>query len=141
MHFLGWFKVVKETSDKTGKIQNKPQLFKPGQSGNPKGRPKGSQSYITQLEKAIKTVEKEKNKSLWKRLVERAFVNDKVLIALVKKFIPDKTHTEIEGLEIPVFINFEGLTTEELKAIAFPAKNKKRNSGDKKASKDQAGKT
>ena len=39
-------------SDKTDKKQNKPHLFQPGQSGNPKGRPKGSTS-LNELLKRI----------------------------------------------------------------------------------------
>ena len=36
-------------------------------------------------------VEKEKKKSLWKHLVEQAHVDNAVLIALAKKFVPDMT--------------------------------------------------
>lgn len=34
--------------DKTGPKQNGVTLFKPGQSGNPKGRPKGAKSKLTE---------------------------------------------------------------------------------------------
>lgn len=84
-----------KSADITAKKQQIGKPFKPGQSGNPKGRPPGT-AYIKLLEKAIHEVEEEKGKSLWKRLIERAFVNDAVLIAVIKKFIPDKTHAEIE---------------------------------------------
>lgn len=47
--------MAKQSSEKTGEKQ-KPQLFKPGQSGNPAGRPKGARSrlsaaFLTALEK------------------------------------------------------------------------------------------
>jgi hypothetical protein len=68
--------------------------FKEGNPGGP-GRPRGS-AYIEDLRQAIEEVEAEKKKSLWKRLVERAFIKDSVLIAIVKKFIPDLKSLEIK---------------------------------------------
>jgi len=39
--------------------------------------------------------------------VERAFVNDRVLISLMKKFIPDKTYTEAEPQEdVNIFVYY-----------------------------------
>lgn len=102
-----------ELSDKTEEKQ-KPQLFKPGQSGNPNGRPKGTKNYITQLEEAIKKYETETGKQLFERLIQRAFINDNVLLNVVKKFIPDKTSTEITGNEgQPVVINLIPVKTKE----------------------------
>ena len=85
--------------DNTGEIQvlrDENGRFIEGISGNIKGKPPGSKNYLTLLEEALKDYETEKGKSLFKRLIERAFVNDHVLLSVVKKFIPDKTHTEAD---------------------------------------------
>jgi len=61
------------------------------------GRPKGSKNKLTlDLQKAIREVEKEKDKSLFKHFVERAYRNDAVLVALVKKLLPDKTQADLD---------------------------------------------
>lgn len=65
-----------------------------GQSGNPNGRPKKGDSAEEMLLVAIRTVEKSKRKNLLNHFVRRAFKNDKVLIALVKKIVPDKKYLE-----------------------------------------------
>ena len=88
--------------DNTGEIQvirDKKGRFAEGISGNLKGKPPGSLNYTTLLDKALKEYETETGKDLFKRYVERAYVNDRVLISLMKKFIPDKTHTEGEQPE------------------------------------------
>lgn len=87
--------------DKTGKEQGKQAnstSFKPGESGNPNGRPKGAKNYLTQLEEALKEEAKKANKTYWQKLAEWCFTNPSMAIAVLKKFIPDKTHTEIEGV-------------------------------------------
>lgn len=95
--------------DNTGEIQatrdNKGRFIE-GISGNRKGKPQGSKNYLTLLSEALKEYETEKGKSLFIRYVERAFVNDRVLISLMKKFIPDKTHMEAEPQEgVHIFVH------------------------------------
>jgi hypothetical protein len=70
--------------------------WKKGQSGNPKGRKPGI-SEKDLLREAIEKVEKTKNKSLLELFVERAYVEDRVLIALVDRLIPKLTAQEITG--------------------------------------------
>lgn len=52
-------------SEKTGIKQDRrkslPQLFKPGQSGNPKGRPKGARQLSTILKDALRQIAKSKD--------------------------------------------------------------------------------
>lgn len=88
-----------KNADNTAEKQQIGIPFEKGKSGNPDGRPKGSKNYLTLLEEAIKNYETVKGKKLFERLIERAFINDTVLINVIKKFIPDKTHTEIETTE------------------------------------------
>ena len=66
-----------------------------GNSGNTAGRPRNAAAE--ELREAIKKVEKRKRKKLFTHFVERAYENDKVLIALMKKVIPDKKEYELIG--------------------------------------------
>ena len=87
-----------EKPDITGEkldIRDSKGRFMEGAKGNPQGRPKGT-GYIKLLEQAIHEVEKEKQKSFFRRVIERAYISDSVMIAVLKKFIPDKQHTQIE---------------------------------------------
>ena len=59
------------------------------------GKEKGSKHNITLLEEVISKYETEKGKDLFYRFIERAFINDNVLLNVIKKFVPDKTSTEI----------------------------------------------
>lgn len=78
--------------------------WKKGQSGNPKGRVKKPE--IEELRKAIKTVEKQKKKKLLQHFIERAFKNDAVLVATIKKLVADKTQTDVDlGGEVNVKIS------------------------------------
>ena len=84
-----------KNADNTAEKQQIGTPFKKGQSGNPDGRPKGSKNYLTLLEDAIKDYESKTGKKLFDRLIQRAFINDTVLLNVIKKFVPDKTQTEI----------------------------------------------
>ena len=62
--------------------------FKPGNCANPNGRPRKPEIEMFRL--AIEQVEKEKGTSLLVHAVQRAYVEDTVLVALLKKILPDK---------------------------------------------------
>jgi hypothetical protein len=68
------------------------KLWKPGQSGNPAGRPPNPEAQ--QLRDAIATVEKRKKKKWLITLVERSYDNDALAIAILKKLIPDLQHND-----------------------------------------------
>lgn len=71
---------------------NKGQFTK----GNSFGRGRPKKPEIEELRKAIKVVEKQKDKKLLQHFIERAYKNDAVLIALIKKLIPDKTQADLD---------------------------------------------
>lgn len=71
--------------------------FKKGQTGNPKGRPRKGETAMDDLNRAIKKVEKEKRKDIYEHFLERAFENDAVLLALLKKKLPDLKQTELNA--------------------------------------------
>ena len=63
---------------------------RPGHTNNPNGRPPAGEAFVEQLRAAIKKVGKDKGKSLIRHAVERAYEEDTVLIALLKKLLPDQ---------------------------------------------------
>lgn len=69
--------------------------FKKGQVANPNGRPKNPE--MDELRLAIKAVEKRKGQKLLEHFVERAYSNNMVLVALMKKLIADQTASKIDG--------------------------------------------
>ena len=65
------------------------KLFQKGQCPNPNGRPKGGFS-IDELFKAIKRRQKvDDRRPFLEHLVDRAYKNDKVLLGVAKKILPD----------------------------------------------------
>jgi hypothetical protein len=74
--------------------------FRPGVSGNPKGRPKGS-GYAEELRTAIRTVEKKEKVKLFTHFVQQAYKNPKVLAVLMDKLVPNKQHTELDVTNLP----------------------------------------
>ena len=129
-----------KTSDKQIKRGN--PNWQKGKSANPKGRPLGT-GYITLLEDAIKEVEKEKKKSFFRRVIERAYISDSVLVAVLKKFVPDRQFTQIEEVENPelVMAKARGSFKKKLDLIAerlgdIREDTSKQKSGPVEASKD-----
>lgn len=66
--------------------------YKKGQSGNPNGRPK--KTAVHELEKAIRKVQRLQGKKLLVHAVEQAFKDNSVLVAILKKILPDLRHVE-----------------------------------------------
>jgi wyosine [tRNA(Phe)-imidazoG37] synthetase (radical SAM superfamily) len=68
-----------------------------GQSGNPSGRPRGLKSkYSRELEAAIENVEKSKDQKLLVRAVEMAYEDSRMMIAILKKILPDTRYVEAD---------------------------------------------
>ena len=70
--------------------------FQKGQSGNPLGRPKGTMQRTLMFE-ALAEVEKAKGKSIFVYAFERAWENDTVLTAMLKKLVPDMAYIESDA--------------------------------------------
>ena len=60
-----------DDSVKTEEKQDRPWLFKPGQSGNPKGRPKGSKSLKTYVKEMLKDMNEEEKRDFLKGIPKR----------------------------------------------------------------------
>ena len=63
--------------------------FKPGQSGNPKGRPKGAKSRSTVIKRWLEAMDKGKNPMTGE--VENMSVEDKMTLALIGKALKGDT--------------------------------------------------
>lgn len=91
-------------TDKTDKKQNKPHLFQPGQSGNPKGRPKGSNSLAMLLkrigEENLEGSELDKREAIMRKVYKLAFDGQPWAV----QFIADRT----EGKPTQTQINIDG---------------------------------
>lgn len=88
---------------------NKKSLLNLSHAGRPKGTKNGFS--ILDLQKAVKLVERKKRIDFWEHAVNRALVNDSVLIKLIDKFIPSKNeHTGKDGADlIPGMVQFVNL--------------------------------
>lgn len=84
---------IKNLPVKTGENRDEFGRFRKGHTGNPKGRPKGTR-YLNLLESVIDEVENEKGESLVKRLVDRAYEDDKILMFVFNKILPNDIYSK-----------------------------------------------
>lgn len=102
--------------NKTGVVANsiknlKPE-WKPGQSGNPLGRPRNMGAE--DLRKALATVQKTKGGvSFLEMFVEKAYKDKDYAIALFKKIIP--TEAVVTKLTKKLIVNFAGKLDDNIK--------------------------
>ena len=70
--------------------------FKKGDSNiNRKGRPKNAEPEL--LREALRREGEKRGQDFWNKIAEFAFTDKNVMIAVLKKFVPDSTITTIEG--------------------------------------------
>ena len=70
--------------------------FEKGNIANPAGRPKGVPNKKTELMAAIKYVQGKKGKKLLVHAIEQAYEDPRVLVAILKKLIPDLKMLDVE---------------------------------------------
>ena len=68
--------------------------FQKGKIANPNGRPKNAEAE--ELRVALKKAHTKRGLSILEHFVERAYKNDKVLVAVMKKLIADKSYIDAE---------------------------------------------
>lgn len=71
--------------------------FVKGVAANPNGRPKGSPNKRPELLNAIKYVQGKKGKKLLVHAIEQAYEDNTVLVAVLRKLIPDLKAVELTG--------------------------------------------
>ena len=75
--------------EKENKKRGNPAWQK-GVSGNPNGRPEKSKKFsMVEFVRAVQKVEEDKKKLLYVHLVEQAFIDNRVLIALIPRIVPE----------------------------------------------------
>lgn len=106
-------------SETTETKQRPEHLWKPGQSGNPKGRPKGSRHFSTLIREAITKVAEDTgtsdDKEIVRALVEKAKAGDLKAVDMVLDRVDGKAEQTI-NLDGEMTIN-EGLSPEDKEAL------------------------
>jgi hypothetical protein len=103
----------------TDKIQKAPHLWKPGQSGNPAGKPKGARHFSTLIRDAITKVAEDTgtrdDEEIVKALVRKAKEGDLKAVDMVLDRVDGKAEQTI-NLDAEVTMN-DGLTEEQKEAL------------------------
>ena len=111
-----------KTQDTSGRDEK--GRFKKGVSGNPYGN-----THTKDLDRLIQALDDRSKRAGYEDfdavVADRALQHETVLIAVLKKIYPDLIKGEGIGYDIRAQI-FAGITTEELKRIAYPARSSNR---------------
>ena len=98
--------------------KQKPHLFQPGQSGNPKGKPKGTKNHATRLAESLLDGETE---TLTRKAVELALQGDMAALKLcLERIIPPRKSRPV-NIELPEVKTVEGAADAQatvVKAVA-----------------------
>lgn len=106
-------------SENTESKQRPDHLWKPGQSGNPAGKPKGARHFSTLIKEAITKVAEDTgtsdDKEIVKALVAKAKQGDLKAVDMVLDRVDGKAEQTI-NLDADVTMN-DGLTDEQKEAL------------------------
>jgi len=84
----------------TREKQRRPYGFQPGVSGNPHGRPKGAIDLSVELLRAVRRVEHTKQQPFLDHVIEVAYRNPSVMIAVLRKLVPEQTIAAGEPMQV-----------------------------------------
>ena len=91
--------------DEPKKRRGNPNWVK-GQSGNPNGRVANSVTHMGCLEQALRKVSEEKRIPFWEHVMQQAYADNKVLVAVMNKLVPNLEKTDNLHKHIPVTLVF-----------------------------------
>jgi len=98
--------------------KQKPHLFQPGQSGNPKGKPKGAKNHATRLAESLLDGDTEK---LTRKAVELALSGDTVALRLcLERILPPRKSRPV-NIALPETKTIDGVAEAQaavVKAVA-----------------------
>ncbi len=96
-----------EQPENAGRKQEKDTRFKPGQSGNPKGKPRGTRHKITM---AAQTLLDGESEALTRKAVELALDGDIAALRLCLERILPPSRERPVSIDLPDTLNAEGIS-------------------------------